>query len=51
MNYSIVLTQQELQVILQALGDVPLRVAGPTFSKIQAQIDAQKGDSSVQKPG
>lgn len=35
------LTDQEYQVLLQALGEVPLRIAGPLFTKLQQQFMAQ----------
>jgi hypothetical protein len=34
-------TDQEYQVLLQALGEVPLRIAGPLFTKLQQQFMAQ----------
>lgn len=36
------LTQQEIQVIIMALGEAPLKMAGPVFTKIQGQIDQQQ---------
>ena len=36
------LNQQDIQVLIMALGEIPLKISGPVFSKIQAQIDEQK---------
>lgn len=35
-------TQQEVQIIIMALGEVPLKISGPVFTKIQSQIEQQK---------
>ena len=32
------LTDQEINIIFQALGELPLKLAGPVFSSIQQQI-------------
>jgi len=36
------LTEQEIQILIMALGEIPLKVSGPVFSKIQAQVETQK---------
>jgi len=35
------LTQQEIQVIVMALGEVPLKISGPVFAKIDVQVKEQ----------
>lgn len=35
------LTQQEIQIIVMALGEVPLKISGPVFSKINSQVEEQ----------
>lgn len=42
MNYEFKLTIQELAVIYDALGELPLKIAGPIFSKLQSQQMAQQ---------
>lgn len=32
------LTPQEVQILMQALGEVPLRIAGPLFTKLQQAL-------------
>jgi len=50
MTYIISLTAQELQVIYQALGELPLKQSGPVFGKIDVQKreqDAAKVDTQT----
>ena len=35
------LTEQELNVIFQALGELPLKISGPVFGQLQSQLAAQ----------
>jgi len=47
MEYTIILTEQELQVISMALGELPLKVSINVFGKIQAQkMAAQTSNKS-----
>ena len=32
------LTQQEIQVVIMALGEVPLKISGPVFAKIAHKL-------------
>lgn len=36
------LTPQEVQILMQALGEVPLRIAGPLFTKLQNALMPQQ---------
>lgn len=36
------LSQQDIAIIYQALGELPLKIAGPVFSKLQAQIQERE---------
>jgi len=38
----LILTQQDVGIIFQALGELPLKVSGAVFSKIQTQILEQQ---------
>jgi hypothetical protein len=42
------LTQQEIQVIIMALGEAPLKMAGPVFTKIQEQVAHHKSAEEPQ---
>ena len=35
------LTEHELNVIFQALGELPLKVSGPVFGKLQSHLTTQ----------
>lgn len=35
------LTDQDVQVILAGVAELPLKVAAPTFNKLQAQLQAE----------
>lgn len=39
------LTEQEIQIVIMALGEAPLKVAGPVFTKIQTQMQEQKAEA------
>lgn len=41
------LTDEEFQVIARALGDVPLRIAGPIFGKMLQQKEAQDKPAEI----
>lgn len=43
----ITLTEQELALIFQALGELPLKMSGPLFSKLQQQ--AMRAQTSTQQ--
>lgn len=47
---TIKLTDQELGTLFQALGELPLKVAGPLFGKIQAQAMQQAQQTQQQHP-
>lgn len=49
---TITLPEQYVQIILQALGELPLKVAGPVFTAIQNQAIAQteKGQDDLPPP-
>lgn len=37
----LLLTEQDIRIIVDGLGEMPLKVAGPVFTKIQQQLIAQ----------
>lgn len=41
MSYTVQLDDQDLAVIAAALGELPLKLAKPTFDKINAQVAQQ----------
>jgi len=41
MNYTVTLTQQEIQIVMLALGEIPLKLSGAVFSKIDSQAKEQ----------
>ena len=41
MEIKLLLTEQDIRVIVDGLGELPLKVAGPVFTKIQQQLIAQ----------
>lgn len=41
MEYNIILNQQDVQAIVNGLGELPLKVAANTFAKLQKQIAEQ----------
>lgn len=38
MKYSIEFTQQEIQILMAGLGELPLKVGGNVYSKIQVAV-------------
>jgi hypothetical protein len=47
MEYEIKLPQADMLVIIQALGELPLKVAVNVFGKIHAQMQAQDAANAV----
>ena len=47
MTYDLNLTQQELVLIFQALGELPLKVTLNLFSKLQAEMQRQDEAKAV----
>jgi hypothetical protein len=41
MEIQLLLTEQDIRAIVDGLGELPLKVSGPTFTKIQQQLIAQ----------
>jgi hypothetical protein len=41
MEIQLLLTEQDIRVIVDGLGEMPLKAAGPVFTKIQQQLIAQ----------
>ena len=41
MNITITVTEQEMSMLFQALGELPLKISGPLFSKLQQQAVQQ----------
>lgn len=46
-EYTLKLAQQEVAVLMQALGELPLKIAAGTFSKINQQINEQDAAGAV----
>lgn len=45
------LTRHDVDVIMSALGELPLKVSGPTFSRIQAQLlEKEKLAREIREP-
>jgi hypothetical protein len=44
MEIQLLLTEQDIRVIVDGLGEMPLKAAGPVFTKIQQQLIAQPKD-------
>jgi hypothetical protein len=47
MEYTLILTQQDAQIIVNGLGELPLKVAANTFAKLQKQIAEQDEKNAV----
>lgn len=47
MDYEFKITQQELQVIYHALGDMPLKLSLNVFTRLQQQQQQQDNDKAV----
>ena len=48
MDYTLKLSQQEIQVISQALGELPLKMTLGVFASIQNQVKAQDEAKTIQ---
>lgn len=51
MEVQLTLTIEEINLILNALGEIPLKISAPVFTKIKMQIDGQmnRPNEKVQK--
>lgn len=47
MEYTIKLTAQELQAVVQGLGELPLKVSLNLFTKIQQQVSASQTEADT----
>lgn len=47
MEYQLTLAQSDLMIVLQALGELPLKVAVNTFAKIDGQRQAQDAANAM----
>ncbi|HWU70782.1 MAG TPA: hypothetical protein VN017_05455 [Pseudoxanthomonas sp.] len=47
MNYTLDLAQPEVQLLLQGLGELPLKFGLALFGKIQAQVRTQDEQSAI----
>lgn len=48
MEYKITLTEQDLQILSAALGEIPFKIAAPFVEKINKQIAEQQQTESKQ---
>ena len=47
MEYTLKLTQQEIQILSTALGELPLKMSLNLFGKIQTQVQTQDAENAV----
>lgn len=47
MDYDLKLTQQETQLVLAALAELPLKVSGNTYGKIHQAVIAQDAANAI----
>lgn len=47
MEYTITVTQQEIQILFQGLGELPLKATLNLFAKMQAQVSEQDAANAV----
>lgn len=45
-TYTLTLPREYIEVILQGLGELPLKVSGPVFTAIQNQLVSQQKDNA-----
>jgi hypothetical protein len=38
LEFKIIVSEQEMRIIYQALGELPLKISGPVFTKLQEQV-------------
>ncbi len=48
MEYDIKITQAELSVLYQGLGELPLKISQNVFAKIFKQIEKQDADKAIE---
>lgn len=48
MEYDLKLSQQHVQTVLQALGELPLKLTLNTFAAIQEQVSKQDEENAVE---
>lgn len=51
MTYSMEFTQQEIQILMTALGELPLKVGGNVYSKIQMAVIEQDRKAAIPAEG
>ena len=49
MTYTITLTQDQLNVIAAALGEMPMKIAAPVVQELNKQISAQMKPQAVEQ--
>jgi hypothetical protein len=47
MDYILKLSQQDVQVIINALGELPLKISANTFGSIQRQVQEQDAVNAI----
>lgn len=47
MDYELKLSQQAVQVIIAALGELPLKVSAQAFNAVQMQVQAQDEKNAI----
>lgn len=47
MDYTLKLSQQDVQVIINALGELPLKISANTFGTIQRQVQEQDAENAI----
>ena len=49
MTYTITLTQDQLQIIAAALGELPMKIAAPVVAELNKQITGQMKPQAVEQ--
>jgi hypothetical protein len=49
MEYDLKLSQQQVQLVLQALGELPLKVTLNVFAAIQEQVAKQDDEKAIEQ--
>lgn len=47
MEYTIKLPQKDIQIIINALGELPLKISASTFGNIQRQVQVQDAENAI----
>lgn len=48
--YTLKLSQQEVQLVISALGELPLKIAAATYGSIERQVIEQDAANAIELP-